>query len=88
MKNWPSDRMGEICDQCSKCGAMKHSPSDRIGNNDIPGWICDECAVDNGMRPTIKKGVVYHVGECAWCGRDVPVSNSEDWTKKLKGRTK
>jgi hypothetical protein len=21
MKNWPSDRIGEICDQCSKCGA-------------------------------------------------------------------
>lgn len=69
-------------------GQMKHFPSDRIGKGSIYGWICDECAVDNGMLPTIKNGVVYHVGECAWCGRDVPVSNSEDWTKKLKGRTK
>lgn len=67
---------------------MRHWPSDRVMKNEIYGWICDECAVDKGMRPTIKKGVVYHVGECAWCGRDVSVSNSEDWTKKSKGRTK
>jgi hypothetical protein len=61
---------------------MKHFPSDRIGRD--YGWICDECAVHKGFVPVISDSVVYHVGECAWCGRDVPVSNSEDWTVKRK----
>ena len=54
---------------------------------DIHGWICDKCAVREGLVPIISDCVVYHVGACAWCGRDVPVSNSDGWTKK-KGRAK
>lgn len=64
---------------------MKNWPSDRIGRDSTYGWICDECAVHKGFLPVISDSVVYHVGECAWCGRDVPVSNSEDWTVKRKG---
>ncbi len=66
---------------------MRHWPSDRIGRNEIYGWICDECGKEQWMKPLIKR-LNYHIGECGWCGADVAVSNAEDWTKKSKGRTK
>ncbi len=64
---------------------LRHWPSDRLVKKDRHGWICDKCADRERLVPIISDCVVYHVGECAWCGRDVQVSNSYGWKIKRKG---
>lgn len=66
---------------------MRNWPSDRVVNGMLYGWICTPCAHEKKFKQKIKT-LTYHLGECGWCGADMPVSNSEDWTKKSKGRTK
>lgn len=44
------------------------------------GYLCHECAVDNGAAWPYKHEATMHMGDCEVCGEHKALCSWDDWT--------